>query len=122
MLISSISRRSDYGEIKTDMKALIIILIAIGSLVMITNITRYISFLRTTHDVLSSGSYRDRFRKYLALVLLIFFLIGYLCIATFSKPDMMMAMILFGGSIFVMILLTLIYGPFWRRQRREVSI
>ena len=122
MLISRISRRSDYGEIKTDMKALIIILIAIGSLVMITNITRYISFLRTTHDVLSSGSHRDRFRKYLALVLLIFFLIGYLCIAAFSRPDMMMAMILFGGSIFVMIVLTLMYGLLETTKKRSIDI
>ena len=77
------------------MDSFVLGLIIIGAVVMITNILRYIRFLHTTHDVLSSGSHRDRFRKYLALVLLIFFLIGYVSIALFSDPDIMMAMILF---------------------------
>ena len=92
------------------MKILIICLIIIGSIVMITNITRYIQFLHSTHDVLSSGNRRDRFRKHLALAFLVFFLLGYLFIAFFSKPDIVMAMVLFGGSLFVMIVLTLMYG------------
>ena len=58
------------------MKAIILILIIIGSILMVTNIIRYMYFVRTTHDVLSSGSRRDRAWKYVALVLLIFFLIG----------------------------------------------
>ena len=104
------------------MKILIITLIIIGSLMMITNIIRYIMFLRSTHDVLSSGSHRDRFRKYLALVLLIFFLIGYLFIAILSKPDIMMAMVLFGGSVFVMIVLTLMYGLLDTAKKRSIDI
>ncbi|MCR5402881.1 MAG: HD domain-containing protein [Butyrivibrio sp.] len=87
-----------------------------------TNIIRYNRFLHTTHDVLSSGSSRDRFRKYLALVLLIFFLIGYLCIAILSRPDLMMALILFFGSIFVMIVLTLMYGLLDTAKKRSIDI
>ncbi|MCR4655786.1 MAG: HD domain-containing protein [Lachnospiraceae bacterium] len=79
-------------------------------------------FLHTTHDVLSAGSRRDRIRKYLALVLLIFFFIGYVFIAVFSKPDIMMAMILFGGSIFVMIVLTLMYGLLETVKKRSIDI
>ncbi len=104
------------------MKILIFIMIIIGSLVMITNIIRYIVFLRSTQDVLSAGNRRDRIRKYLALVLLIFFLIGYLSIAVLSKPDIMMAMVLFGGSIFVMIVLTLMYGLLETAKKRSIDI
>lgn len=96
--------------------------IIIGALLMITNIARYIYFLHTTVDVLSAGSRRDRFRKYLALVLLVFFLIGYLFIAFFSKPDTMMAMILFWGSVFVMIVLTLMYGLLETVKKRSIDI
>ncbi len=104
------------------MKTLIFILIIIGSLVMVTNIARYITFLRSTQDVLSAGNRRDRMRKYLALVLLIFFLIGYLFIALLSDPDIMMAMILFGGSLFVMIVLTLMYGLLDTAKKRSIEI
>ena len=97
-------------------------MIIAGSLVMITNIIRYIAFLRSTQDVLSAGSRRDRIRKYLALVLLIFFLIGYLFIAILSKPDIMMAMVLFGGSLFVMIVLTLMYGLLDTAKKRSIDI
>ena len=82
------------------MRIVIYASIYIGALIMVTNIYRYVRFLRTTQDVLSSGRLRDRVWKYLALVLLSFFLIGYLFIAIFSRPDFMMAMILFGGSVF----------------------
>ncbi|MBQ8970997.1 MAG: HD domain-containing protein [Lachnospiraceae bacterium] len=41
--------------------------------------------------------------------MLIFFLIGYIFIAVFGKPDFMTACILFGGSIFVAIVLTLLF-------------
>ncbi len=104
------------------MEILIFVLIIIGALVMVTNIIRYIVFLRSTHDVLSTGSRRDRLRKNLALVLLIFFLIGYLFIAILSKPDIMMAMVLFGGSLFVMIVLTLMYGLLDTAKKRSIDI
>lgn len=104
------------------MKAIILILIIIGSILMVTNIIRYMYFVRTTHDVLSSGSRRDRAWKYVALVLLIFFLIGYLSIAIFSKPDMMMAMILFGGSVFVAIVLTLMFNLLETAKERSIDI
>ena len=104
------------------MKVIILILIIIGSILMVTNIIRYMYFVRTTHDVLSSGSRRDRAWKYVALVLLIFFLIGYLSIAIFSKPDMMMAMILFGGSVFVAIVLTLMFNLLETAKERSIDI
>ena len=104
------------------MDIVITIFIIIGSVLMVTNIIRYLLFLKTTHDVLSSGSKRDRVWKYVAMVLLIFFLIGYLFIAIFSDPDMMMAMILFGGSIFVAIVLTLMFNLLDTAKTRSIDI
>ena len=101
---------------------LIITFIGTGTLLMITNIFRYIKFLVNTHDVLSSGSTRDRFWKGIAGVLLVFFLIGYICIAVFSKPDLMMACILFGGSIFVAIVLTLMFRLLDTAKARSIDI
>ncbi len=104
------------------MKIFIFTLIVLGALLMVTNIARYIYFLYTTVDVLSAGNKRDRFRKYLALVLLVFFLIGYIFIAVLSKPDIMMALVLFFGSVFVNIVLTLMYGLLDTVKRRSLGI
>lgn len=43
------------------MKSLIYVFIFIGAILMVTNIIRYIRFIHSTHDVVSSGSKRDRF-------------------------------------------------------------
>lgn len=104
------------------MKIAITILIIIGIAIMISNIVRYAIFLHTTHDVLSSGSKRDRYWKTTALILLIFFLIGYIFIVIASKPDLMMAMILFGGSIFVAIVLTLMFNLLETAKERSIDI
>ena len=76
---------------------------------MATNIVRYSRFINGSRDVLSSGNIKDRFWEYTALFLLIFFLIGYISVAIFGKPDLITGCILFGGSIFVAIILTLIF-------------
>ncbi|MBQ7563129.1 MAG: HD domain-containing protein [Lachnospiraceae bacterium] len=76
---------------------------------MVANILRYANFLRSTKDVLSSGDALDRVWEYIAFILLCFFLIGYLLVAFLGTPDLMIAGILFGGSIFVAIVLTLIF-------------
>ena len=104
------------------MKVLIDILIILGIIIMVSNIVRYAMFIHTTHDVLSSGSKRDRFWKGTAMVLLLFFLCGYIFIVLISKPDLMMAMILFGGSIFVAIVLTLMFNLLETAKARSIDI
>ncbi len=91
------------------MTALIYGMIICGIIIMITNIIRYNRFIRSTEDVLSSGNNMDRFWEYVALLLLVFFLVGYILVAALGKPDLMVGGILFGGSIFVAIILTLIF-------------
>ena len=75
--------------------------IVLGSILMVVNIVRYFLFIKNSHDVLSAGSARDRVWKTIAGVLLVFFLFGYLFSSFIGDPDIVMAMILFGGSIFV---------------------
>ena len=92
------------------MLVLIYAMISIGVIIMVTNIYRYLLFLQSLRDVLSAGHNESAFWKRLALVLLIFFLCGYIFIGVFSNPDVMMAGVLFGGSIFVAIVLTLLFN------------
>jgi HD-GYP domain-containing protein (c-di-GMP phosphodiesterase class II) len=99
-----------------------LIFVIIGSLIMVTNIIRYYIFIRTTGDVLSSGRLRDKIWKNVALILLIFFLIGYVFIGFFSDPDLMMSLVLFGGSIFVAIVLTLMTILLQTAKERSIDI
>ena len=91
------------------MRILIYTMIGLGVIIMVTNIARYWLFLRSLRDVLTSGQKTNGFWKNLALWLLVFFLGGYIFIGYFSNPDLMMAGVLFGGSIFVAIVLTLMF-------------
>ena len=104
------------------MDAVILTLIILGSLNMVRNIYEYYRFLRSTEDVLSSGRKRDIFWQRLALVLLVFFLIGYLFVGFFSKPDLMMALILFFGSVFVTIVETLLFRLMDTAKERSIDI
>ena len=97
-------------------------LIILGSILMVVNIVRYFLFLKNTHDVLSAGSRRDRFWKAIAGCLLVFFLIGYLFCAFLGEPDLVMAMILFGGSVFVAIVLTLMFNLLETAKSRSIDI
>ncbi|MCR5691469.1 MAG: HD-GYP domain-containing protein [Eubacterium sp.] len=99
-----------------------ILFIILGAILMAVNIVRYLKFIKTTQDVISSGSRRDRIWTYLALVLLLFFLLGYLFIAFFSQPDFIMSMVLFWGSVFVAIVLTLIFNLLDTAKTRSIDI
>ena len=91
------------------MKLLIYGMIIFGIIVMVTNIIRFHRFINGSKDVFSAGSKKETFWEYTALALLVFFLIGYILVALFGSPDIVMAGILMGGSIFVAIVLTLIF-------------
>ncbi|MCR5108462.1 MAG: HD-GYP domain-containing protein [Lachnospiraceae bacterium] len=78
--------------------------------------------MKSTHDVISSGSSRDRAWTRIAFILLIFFLIGYIVIALFSDPDFIMSMVLFWGSVFVAIVLTLIFNLLDTAKERSIDI
>lgn len=104
------------------MGLLITIFIVFGSILMVVNIVRYFWFLKNTRDVLSTGSRRDRIWKAIAGVLLVFFLLGYLFCAFVGEPDLIMSMILLGGSIFVSIVLTLMFNLLDTAKSRSIDI
>ena len=85
----------------------IIVMIIIGSLLMVYNITRYAGFIRKMSWMKTSR--RNIIVLYFPLVLLIFFLAGYLFVAFFGHPDLMVGGILLGGSIFVFIILQIMF-------------
>ena len=95
----------DFGS-----QTIIFVMIIAGALLMQWNIIRYAFFLSGMSDVISAGDKRSTALRALGLVLLIFFLLGYVFTALFGKPDFMMGGILFGGSIFVAIVLNIMFN------------
>ena len=95
----------------------IYLMIYAGSALMAYNIYRYMCFSR---DVRKHGNW-DQEQKlfYLPILLLILFFVGYLIVGFFGKPDLVMAGILFGGSVFVFVMLLLIRRTFDRIQENE---
>ena len=97
--------------------AFIYLMIYAGSALMAYNIYRYMCFSR---DVRKRGNWdREQRLFYLPIWLLIMFFVGYLIVGFFGKPDLVMAGILFGGSVFVFVMLLLIRRIFNRIQENE---
>ena len=93
------------------------LMIYAGSALMAYNIYRYVCFSR---DVRKHGNW-DREQKlfYIPIWLLIMFFVGYLVVGLFGNPDLVMAGILFGGSIFVFVMLLFIRRIADRIQENE---
>ena len=90
------------------MKTIIVLMILAGSALMVYNIYGFIRFARFLK---SQKSWGDNNRiLYFPIVLLVLFLIGYLIVGLFGNPDIIMAGILFGGSIFVFIMYRVLNG------------
>ena len=104
------------------MNILIPLLIYLGAGLMVWNIYRFYRFIHSTDDVLSADSQRDKRWMYLAICLLIFFLGGYIFVGFLSDPDIMMALILFFGSVFVAIVLTLLFHLMETAKTRSIDI
>ena len=81
-------------------------LIILGSLLMVYNIIGFIRFVRRFRGLQSWSA--NNLILDIPVVLLILFLIGYLAVGLFGKPDLIMALILFFGSVFVFIMYRLI--------------
>lgn len=79
---------------------LIDILIIAGSALMVYNIWRFNRFIRAQRDVLTGDSSTNGWQL-TGILLLIFFLIGYIGIWLMGRADYLMANILFFGSVFV---------------------
>ena len=96
---------------------LLYLMIYSGSALMAYNIYRYVCFSR---DVRKHGNWDQEQKLFnIPIMLLILFFVGYLTVGLFGKPDLVMAGILFGGSIFVFVMLLLIRRTFDRIQENE---
>ena len=81
-------------------------MIYLGSALMVYNIHGFIRFARR---VRKRAGWRERNQLlYVPIILLLLFLMGYLAVGIFGKPDLIMAGILLGGSIFVFIMYRLL--------------
>lgn len=77
-----------------------------GAALMVYNIWGFVHFAR---NIRSEKAFEAKSGiLYIPIALLMFFLLGYLFVGFFGNPDIMMAGILFGGSIFVFIMYLLL--------------
>lgn len=92
-------------------------MIYLGSALMIYNIYRYILFSR---NIRAKGNW-EREQQLMSgpIVLLILFLLGYLAVGIFGDPDFIIAGILFGGSIFVLLMILFLEHVTKRIQANE---
>ena len=99
------------------MQFLIYAMIYMGSALMAVNIFRYVRFAR---HIQAQGSWeREQKLFQLPILLLVLFLMGYLAVGLLGKPDLVIAGILFGGSVFVFVMLLLIRRAVDRIQQNE---
>ena len=84
------------------LQILITLMIYLGAALMVYNIYGFIRYARYIKSL--KGWDKDDKTLNIPIVLLIFFLIGYVVVGTFGNPDIVMAGILFGGSVFVYII------------------
>lgn len=85
---------------------LIYIMIYLGSILMVYSIFCFARFVRYVKGIKSWKS--ENRILYIPLILLVMFLIGYVAIACFGNPDIIIAGVLFGGSLFVYIMYRLL--------------
>ena len=86
------------------MTSLIQIMIGLGILLMIINVIFYVRFERLTKE---RGGFESGRVLYFPILLLVLFLAGYIAVWLFGDPDLIIAGILLGGSIFVLAMLGL---------------
>ena len=85
------------------LKILSIIMVFVGVAIMTVNIILYFLFMRRIRNIKSIKN--KEILLYFPFLLLIFFLIGYILVGALGNPDVIMSAILFGGSIYVFVLI-----------------
>lgn len=88
------------------LKVIIYALIFIGSGLMLYNIYGFVSFAGYVKNL--KGWSKKNTIIYIPILLLILFFVGYLLVGFVGKPDLIVSIILFGGSIFVFVMYMLL--------------
>ena len=104
------------------METLILTLIWLGAINMVANIVFYIIFAFRMKDVISGGVKRDSAMIIIGLILIIFFLIGYIYVAIYADPSVVTAFILFFGSLFVSLVIVLLHRLIKTSKQRSLEI
>ena len=105
------------------MQVVIYAMIYLGSALMIYNIISYIRYARYIQELEDWG--KERRVLQIPIFLLIMFFAGYMAVGIFGKPDLIVSGILFGGSIFVFIIFSLlkrITNRIVENERREAEL
>ena len=92
-------------------------MVYLGSALMVYNVFSYVRYAQNLQKKEDWG--KERNILYIPIVLLILFLLGYLAVGIFGKPDLIISGILFGGSIFVFIIFYLLQFITARVQENE---
>ncbi|MBQ4511873.1 MAG: response regulator [Anaerolineaceae bacterium] len=92
-------------------------MIFLGSALMVYNIYSYVRYAKNLQKKEDWG--KERNILYIPIVLLVLFLLGYLAVGLFGKPDLVISGILFGGSIFVFLIFYLLQFITARVQKNE---
>ena len=82
-------------------------MVYLGSLLMVYDIYCFVRFIRFIEN--QAAQEEKSSVLYAPVVLLVFFLFGYLAVGIFGHPDLVMAGIMLGGSIFVFIMYRLLH-------------
>lgn len=83
-------------------------MVYLGSALMIYNIYGFVRFARYIRGIKTWG--RNNRVLYVPIVLLVCFLLGYLMVGFFGKPDLVIAGILLGGSVFVFVMYKMLFS------------
>ena len=98
------------------------ILIITGAAIMVGNIVTYFIFMFRMRDVISAGRTRDNAFLIIGLVLLFFFLVGYLIVGIALDPLLLTSLIMFFGAIFVTVMLIITMHLLVTAKERSVEI
>jgi HD-GYP domain-containing protein (c-di-GMP phosphodiesterase class II) len=99
-----------------------LVIILLGACIMVANVVFYIIFMFRMRDVISGGIKRDKVLMTIGLLLLIFFLVGYIYVAIAADPILLTGLILFFGSLFVSVVILLLSRLIKTSKTRSLEI
>ena len=98
-------------------EAAVYAMVYLGSALMVYNIFSYVRYAR---NIRAKGNWdKEQSALNVPIVLLVLFLFGYLAVGILGKPDLIVSGILFGGSIFVLVIFQLLQRITYRIQENE---
>ena len=104
------------------MEILTLVLILVGAANMVSNIIFYIIFTFRMRDVISGGVKKDNAMIIAGLILIVFFLFGYIYVSIFANPNIVTGFILFFGSLFVSIMIILLRHLVATSKERSLEV